>query len=67
MEEQKKMIKELITTAEVATLMRLSVRSIYRKTKQGLLKRYTFDDNKYFYKRSEIVALLKPVQNQKAA
>lgn len=60
MQEQKNVIKELLTTAEAATLMRLSVRSIYRKTKEGLLQRYTFDNNKYYYKRSEILSMLKP-------
>lgn len=67
MEKQKEEVKELLTTAETAKLMQLSVRSIYRITKTGILKRYTLGGRKYFYKRSEVLQHLKDAPIKAAA
>lgn len=54
MTEQTTAHKEVLTAKETAELLSVSMRTISRMEKKGLLKSYSFNDKKY-YKYSEII------------
>lgn len=59
MNNQKSNSEEILSTKATTELLSLSVRTIYRMTKKGMLTRYKLS-GKFYYKMSDILAALKP-------
>lgn len=53
--------KELLTVKETAKLLRVSVSSIYRWTKEGYLTKHGIG-HRVFYKRTEVIEALIPLE-----
>lgn len=52
---------DLLTRAEVSKLLSINFTSIWKHTKSGKLKSYGIG-NRVFYKRSEVLEAVKPLQ-----
>jgi excisionase family DNA binding protein len=50
----KQMNDPYLTCKEVATLLKCSLKTIYNRTKKGILKRYSFGGRRIYYLRTEV-------------
>jgi len=57
--------KELLSRKEVAELLGISLVSVWKWSRQGVLKPHRIGGNKVYFLKSEVLASLKPVYPSK--
>lgn len=58
--QEKFIFDEYLKSKEVAVYLKCSVKTVYNRTKQGILKRYALGGSLKYYKKSEIDSAFYP-------